>query len=68
MVRRVDKNLQRFYNSFTQSLQIAGIMIFDCHLNNAENPTKANSERSEGVPNFRDSDPGVGAKPRVLLR
>ena len=44
MASQMDKNLQRFYKLFTKSLQMGGILIFDCDLNKAENPIKANSE------------------------
>ena len=52
MANQIDKNLQRFYNSFTEMLQGVGILIPDYGLYKAKNPTKANSEQSGGVPNF----------------
>jgi len=56
----MDKNLQIFHNSFTEMVQRIRIAISNYRLYKAKNPTKANSEQSEGVPNFWDSDMGSG--------
>ena len=44
MASKMGKNLQEFYNSFTQVLQEESILIFNYGLHKAKNPTKANSE------------------------
>jgi len=41
---KMDKNLQIFYNSFTEILQQRRILIFNYRLHKATNPIKANSE------------------------